>query len=448
MVELIRFKIIFKPGIIYGFLTLFLFFISCYYFYPGWLSPDSVSQYEQAVSGNYNSWHPVLMAWWWRILNQIHPGPGGFLIQNLLFYWVGIYLIAITLFKYFKWWSLFTLIVALTPPALFVMGQIWKDGVFTSAMILSLGIAFNSISNKIFTFKRFFLLLLLIAFAFGCKPNGILPGLIIIIWWIIKNNEINHKLAALIGSLILVIGLPSVIVANLNVVKISPIQYIQSHDLLAIGVRNSRVLLPEYIVSKSKITVENSKQLYSPSSNNYLFYGTQYGSLASIDKDEISSLNKIWYQAITDYPVSYFLHRLDVFKKLLRIEPLRPTWVATDVSVKNKWGFTFTKNKFSDFMFQSVILYPYIFLPWVYFLASIFCLFFTLRLKGTLREFGLVIGFSNFLFLMPHFFIAPAADYRYIHFSIVCSIIQISIMASYFTETLTTSIYKDKVLND
>ena len=37
---------------------------SIYAFYPGWMSPDSIFQYNNAVTGYYNSLHPVIMAWW------------------------------------------------------------------------------------------------------------------------------------------------------------------------------------------------------------------------------------------------------------------------------------------------------------------------------------------------------------------------------------------------
>ncbi len=55
---------------------------------------DARWQYQQAVDNAYEDWHPPLMAWVWRRLMFIQPGPAPMLVLQLALYWAGILLIA------------------------------------------------------------------------------------------------------------------------------------------------------------------------------------------------------------------------------------------------------------------------------------------------------------------------------------------------------------------
>ena len=68
-----------------------------YAYWPGVMIDDARWQYQQAVDNSYEDWHPPLMAWVWRRLAFIVPGPAPMLLLQLLLYWVGIALIA--------WWA-------------------------------------------------------------------------------------------------------------------------------------------------------------------------------------------------------------------------------------------------------------------------------------------------------------------------------------------------------
>ncbi|MDM3403665.1 hypothetical protein OGV31_14785 [Citrobacter sp. Cb019] len=408
---------------------------SIYAFYPGWMSPDSIFQYDNAVTGRYNSWHPVIMAWWWRVLGYISDGPGPFLVQNLMLFWVGFYFIAKTLAKYFRWGSIVVLLLAAMPSVLIIMAQLWKDAVFTSLAVLSIGIVFYSIDSGKFYKSIFLLLIFLLSFAVGCKPNGILVAIVLIGWWFLENTEVRSQRSKLIFSLLsvlLILVIPFIISKCLPVYRISPVQYIQSYDLLGIGVIENKVLLPDYITKQVGLSKDNALEFYFPGGNDTMFYRSLAGNIATTDPNNLKDLQVRWISAIKDYPGDYIKVRFDNFIELLRWGAVYPAFVAADVIVKNPWGYVFISNKLSDIYINSISEYPYLFFPWIYLSISLFSLFITKFLPKKLRRFNVVLTLLIFSFSLPHFFIAPAADYRYLHFSVVCAVVQFGMLLGLF----------------
>lgn len=416
-------------------LTSFAFMIFCtMMFYPGWMSVDSTIQYNESLTGHYNSWQPVIMAWWWGKLNLIDSGPGIFLIQNQICYWLGLYLLSMTLHRRIGYLSVAVLIVGATPQVLLVTAQIWKDVVFSSLMILAIGLTFNSIENKLFSITRLIVLVVIMSLACGSKTNGIPVALVIMAWWFYYDDNCKNvvrKLSLYIGSNAIIILLPVIIVSTLNVTKTSPLQYIQSYDLLGMGIAEGEVLLPEYIVRKVGIDKENAKSFYWAGSNNLMFYGTKAGNLTSVDDSEVSALSKKWMQEIMNSPLTYLNVRLDTFRELLRVGSGTPAWVVQEGSVENPWGIKFSPNKASSLYMETIKSMPYIYLPWIYLLLSLMSTIAFLFTRNGIKSIGLLLGISCFIFAAPHFFITPASDYRYLHFSILCAMIQFVILLGF-----------------
>src|SRR6476646_6318271 len=75
------------------------FGLIAYGYWPGIMIDDARWQYQQAVDNAYEDWHPPLMAWVWRRLMFIEPGPAPMLLLQLVFYWLAIGLIASWAYK-------------------------------------------------------------------------------------------------------------------------------------------------------------------------------------------------------------------------------------------------------------------------------------------------------------------------------------------------------------
>ena len=72
-------------GIYYLALACFLLTLAVYY--PGYMSFDSIYQLQGAREGVTDNWNPPMMAYVWRVLDRIVPGPGGMLIVNAGLFW-------------------------------------------------------------------------------------------------------------------------------------------------------------------------------------------------------------------------------------------------------------------------------------------------------------------------------------------------------------------------
>lgn len=68
-------------------------------YWPGIMIDDARWQYQQAVDNAYEDWHPPLMAWVWRRLMMIQPGPAPMFLLQLTLYWFGIALIALWAYR-------------------------------------------------------------------------------------------------------------------------------------------------------------------------------------------------------------------------------------------------------------------------------------------------------------------------------------------------------------
>jgi len=102
--------------------------------WPGQMSYDSVVQLADARSGEYDSWHPPVMAWLLGLGDHLMPGPGLFLlfVAGLL---LGAWFLLLRNGRP-GWGSVVILaLVFATPQLLLYQGTIWKDVLFANSGI-------------------------------------------------------------------------------------------------------------------------------------------------------------------------------------------------------------------------------------------------------------------------------------------------------------------------
>lgn len=117
--------------------------ITLAFFWPGVASYDSVVQYRQVLSGDYDDWHPPAMARLWALFHGLgwHGQTPMFVLQILL-YWGGLGLFAAALTRSGR--SLAALIVLLLgiwPPLLGWQIAVLKDGQMVGALVAAVGLA-------------------------------------------------------------------------------------------------------------------------------------------------------------------------------------------------------------------------------------------------------------------------------------------------------------------
>ncbi|WP_312430856.1 glycosyltransferase [Achromobacter sp.] len=388
-------------------------------FFPGWMSPDSLAQYEDARRAVYDDWHPVLMAWWWRKLDYIYSGPGLFLIQNLILYWGGWCLMGMASRRWVGRFAVLLPLIGFWPGLLLPLGQIWKDVAFACAMLFAWAMLLNAYSaGRTLKWAERIGVLLLGIFAFGVKTNGLVVLPFLFWFWIHlegwgRGSRIKKwglVLAGVSVSVFAAFGL----VSGDRIVKSHPFQYTQTYDLLAISVKSRQNLLPDYITVRVGETMDKLEPYYWSGGNNPLFYGVP-GTLKTRDAATLNDLNDRWLAAILDHPGIYLSHRFANFISLMRWGGAVPAYVASPVIIENKYKMAFQGNKFSDWLVSKKSNHPWIFLPWVYVLILLSALVILLAANWN-RAFVLALGGSAIAFVLPHILVAPSDDYRYLYY--------------------------------
>ncbi len=118
-----------------------LFALSLALFWPGYAEFDTLRQYEQAISGQVDDWHPPVMARLWQALLPLGHGTAPLLTLQLAGYWLGLALIADALARLGRpraGWA--ALAVGLLPPLLGWQGVVLKDAQLVGAGLAATGL--------------------------------------------------------------------------------------------------------------------------------------------------------------------------------------------------------------------------------------------------------------------------------------------------------------------
>jgi hypothetical protein len=118
--------------------ALILFGLSVIVFAPGYVEYDSVSQYAQALTGDYDDWHPPIMARLWSLF--LGWGATPMLVLQLAGWWLGLAGIATAIADRRPRAALGVLAIGLVPPWLGWQVAILKDAQMTGALLAATGV--------------------------------------------------------------------------------------------------------------------------------------------------------------------------------------------------------------------------------------------------------------------------------------------------------------------
>lgn len=413
-------------------LIFFIYIIVCflfyYIFYPGWFGPDTVVQYISTLTDDYSisNSHPVIMSIWWKFLDWIKPGPSLYLLQNMVFYWMSLYIFAVLFKKYANFNPYILIFFASAPSSILMLAVIWKDAASISALLFAISLVYYSIMLHDYSWKLTCITILLLIFSFGNRVNVIPVVFILLFWWVYHNctyKTLSQKFAIFLLYISIIIYTPffmtQVVETHLNT-----FQFLQIYDLLGMSKDLNRILLPKFIVERTGINVENLNDNYSIH-NPLIFMGKNGGMIH--DKEKLNMLSETWYYTIIDNPLSYIKTRFIYWKALLGIGNISPAYIL-DNHQDLYWNIKFYDNIASKFYWHLQYKLPFIFLPWIYLLISIFSLFISPILPNQLRQINILLSVGSMLYSMTFFFVTVGTDFRYMYFSIIAGIIQLNML--------------------
>lgn len=120
-------------------------------FYPGVMTNDSEAALAQARSMALTDWHPPVMALLWRYLDAVIRGPVLMLVCQALLYGWAVAKVCVEGFPEIRrrvaLWALVPLF-GMFPPAMALIGMIWKDVWMSGLLLLALGYLYSMVGSR------------------------------------------------------------------------------------------------------------------------------------------------------------------------------------------------------------------------------------------------------------------------------------------------------------
>ncbi|MET0412609.1 MAG: hypothetical protein ABW217_15000, partial [Polyangiaceae bacterium] len=124
-----------REGLFFAALAVLAFALTVYMCLPGYMGPDSRSQFQQARDFSFSDDHPVLMVLVWHYLDLVLPGPLGMLVFTHALYWAGLATLFYLLPGRLVWRVLGFLAVGFFPPGLAMLPIVYKDPLMHAALL-------------------------------------------------------------------------------------------------------------------------------------------------------------------------------------------------------------------------------------------------------------------------------------------------------------------------
>ena len=146
-------------------------------FYPGIMTFDSKYLHGYAMKGTMGDWQSPVMVWLWALIDPVAPGAGSMFLLIAATYWFGFALVSLRIAFRGRTIALLLPLLAMTPPALALVGVIWRDVLFATCWLLAAAVAFALPKRR--SWIRFIgqaLALALVIFGVLLRPNALLAA--------------------------------------------------------------------------------------------------------------------------------------------------------------------------------------------------------------------------------------------------------------------------------
>jgi hypothetical protein len=284
--------------------------------WPGVVMYDTVRQYEQALGGSYDDWHPPVMARLMGLLLTLHLGAcGPLLLLQLGLYWIGIGLLAVALVRSGArraGWAM--LLAGLSPLVVDWMPVIVKDAQMAGAMVGATGlVGWYRLQGRPLPRIVGALVVLLLVYAALLRANAVfavVPLALAVQGW----AGVRHwwtRAALMLGCTLMAIGVSGVVNHRLMGAERSHVERTQAIFDLA-GIAHFAGLKAMPGVPEPLWTDAERRHCYKP------FYWDSYtdpaqcGAIGQVVFNDggPSPIMREWAFAIVRHPLAYAEHRL------------------------------------------------------------------------------------------------------------------------------------------
>ena len=325
-------------------------------YWPGIITSDSEQQYAEALTGNFDDWHPPMMNWVWRGLGHIASGPAPMLVLQLLLYGAGIAGLALWAWRRGRP-GLAAALCATTmlPLPAALMGEVLKDSLMAGALTAAASLALLATADdgegrRGLRIAAALLTVFAATLRFNAFPAGV-PILLLVGGAHGKSSWWRLALGAVLSTAILVGAMPvanRALGAGRSDVELSLVIF----DLAGITRRTGQDMFPPLPAAHPAKII--SRCYFPVEWDSYSWWAEPLCPISFAAIDESFHAHKIapygyLVRQIVAHPLAYAGHRLthwNIATRFLVRGPVdRP---VQRQSVANPWGFAVTQGPALD----------------------------------------------------------------------------------------------------
>jgi hypothetical protein len=336
---------------------LLLYACQIYAFHWGVILPDTIEQYRQALSGQYEDWHPPIMAWLWRMLGVIAPGSAPFLLLDCTLYWIGIGCIAVALRRRGQpgaaWGAI---LIGALPISFGQMGSILKDALLLGSLTAATGlIALDLLQGRPIARWRAVAAGLLILLASAVRLNGIVaaaPLLLLAVAPGVWRRPAWGIAGFVVAGIALALGGWAINDGLLQPRHTHPLLSVYHLDVAGISVRSGHNVYPAPQPDLALVRSCYTPWIYNP--HNLDVCGDVEDRFFKAGLQGPRGGTALWLDAIRAEPLAYLRHRTAHFNATMRWwVPTVPNDAIYTMSQPNELGLGFTANPLTKAIFAA-----------------------------------------------------------------------------------------------
>jgi hypothetical protein len=402
-------------------------------FYPGWLSFDSSYQWWQARSGDISNINGIGIVLLWRAVLLAQDGPAPLLLFQVLLFWTGAAWIATALPARPASRIGFVALLALAP-ASWLLAQLWSDAALLALLMLATGAILRHRMSGMRVY--FAIALIALALAISQRHNAVFAVVPLLLWLCAVDGATTRALrwrriaVAASFTALLIVGV-QVTTRVLTRQWFPVLPSLTLWDLSGMSVRENRMLLPDYAVAPQS-SVADLASAYVPWSNTPLFASPRAGVRYPFQpwpQEDQQRLTRDWIATIAQHPGAYLAHRgallADLFGTRTRELPAELTYVPGPVQYRDNPEVVIRDSALRRLALRAFdrLRDTPAFAAWPYLLLGALAALQALRRRDARRAPALWLSASAWAYALPYAVLAPAAEFRYLLWSCIASLV-------------------------
>lgn len=323
----------------YGLVVAFAAFV-IYIYWPGFMSPDTMGQLQQALTKTYSDHHPPLMALYWGLWVWWKQGPEPIFLTHQILLW-GSACLFIRAFqgKRIAWIYPF---IPLVPHVLFYSGATWKDAGFSFSYLFAAALmTLYGVHQRRPGFFGIGVIFVLLFYGTGVKYQALFVLPVMCLWMGVLLTRASSQGKGQ-ASFLIMSSFWGVILLALWGVQWSlrnshkenhSWQFVKLYDLAGISVQLNTSLFPPFVEQAPEFSFEKVRSIYSSYRVDELLAGWAPGAplIAGQTPRQREKLWRTWAHAVLDHPSAYLKHRFGVWTTMIGRSPLKSLDELKDV---------------------------------------------------------------------------------------------------------------------